>query len=68
MIREATLCFISGGTATGPCPRQSRRAMKGYCEGYKLFLDKGRTEREVVRYTVELAEPRATGPSGGGNP
>lgn len=25
-----------------------QEAMKGYCEGYKLFLDKGRTEREVA--------------------
>lgn len=39
-----------------------QEAMKVYCEGYKVFLDKGRTEREVVRYTVELAEARGYRP------
>lgn len=27
-----------------------------YCEGYKKFLDNGKTEREAVSYTVKLAE------------
>lgn len=27
-----------------------------FCEGYKLFLDKGKTEREAASYTVELLE------------
>lgn len=45
-----------------------QEAMKGYCEGYKLFLDKGRTEREVVRYTVELAEARGYRPFRRGEP
>ena len=27
-----------------------------FSEGYKTFLDKGKTEREVVDYTIELAE------------
>lgn len=26
-----------------------------FCEGYKLFLDKGKTEREAVSYALELA-------------
>lgn len=25
-----------------------------FCEGYKVFLDKGKTEREVVEYTINL--------------
>ena len=45
-----------------------QEAMKGYCEGYKLFLDKGRTEREVVRHTVELAETRGYRPFRRGEP
>lgn len=27
-----------------------------YCEGYKIFLDNCKTEREAVKYTVRLAE------------
>lgn len=27
-----------------------------YCEGYKTYLDRGKTEREAVTYTVELCE------------
>ena len=27
-----------------------------YCDGYKAFLDNGKTERETVAYTVKLAE------------
>ncbi len=43
-------------------PKAELEDMKTYCEGYKVFLDKGRTEREVVRYTVELAEARGYRP------
>ena len=39
-----------------------REATHEYCEGYKTFLDRGRTEREVVQYTVELAEARGYRP------
>lgn len=39
-------------------PESEQSAMQAYCDGYKAFLDKGRTEREVVRYTVELAKAR----------
>ncbi|MDD6161013.1 MAG: aminopeptidase [Oscillospiraceae bacterium] len=31
-------------------------AIHGYSEGYKVFLDRGKTERGCVDYTVELAE------------
>ncbi len=49
-------------------PEAELEAMKNYCEGYKVFLDKGRTEREVVRYTVELAEARGYRPFRRGEP
>ena len=49
-------------------PKAELEAMKAYCEGYKVFLDKGRTEREVVRYTVELAEARGYRPFRRGEP
>ena len=32
------------------------QAIFDYCEGYKVYLDKGKTERTCVDYTVELAE------------
>ena len=28
----------------------------GFCEGYKIFLDNAKTERDAVRYSVKLAE------------
>ena len=34
----------------------TERAIFDYCEGYKVFLDRGKTERTCVDYTVELAE------------
>lgn len=34
----------------------TERAIFDYCEGYKTFLDRGKTERTCVDYTVELAE------------
>lgn len=34
------------------------KAAEAYAEGYKSFLDRGKTEREVVEYAVELAEAR----------
>lgn len=49
-------------------PEAELEAMKNYCEGYKVFLDRGRTEREVVRYTVELAEARGYRPFRRGEP
>ena len=34
----------------------AEKAITDYCEGYKTFLDKSKTERDCVDYTVELAE------------
>ena len=31
-------------------------AIVSYCQGYKTFLDRGKTERDCVTYTVELAQ------------
>ena len=31
-------------------------AIDSYCQGYKIFLDRGKTERDCVTYTVELAQ------------
>lgn len=36
-------------------PKQISKAQK-FCEGYKKFLDEGKTERECVRYAVKLLE------------
>ena len=33
-----------------------RKAMNAYCEGYKAFLDAGKTERECVTEAIRLAE------------
>ncbi len=33
-----------------------RAAMETYCQGYKAFLDEGKTERECVDYSIMLAE------------
>lgn len=49
-------------------PEAEQEAVKEYCEGYKVFLDKGRTERDVVRYAVELAEARGYRPFRRGDP
>ena len=31
-------------------------AIDSYCQGYKTFLDRGKTERDCVKYPVELAQ------------
>lgn len=41
---------------------EEKAAMNAYCEEYKTFLDKSRTEREAVRTTVQLAEARGYRP------
>ena len=33
-----------------------RKEMNEYCEDYKLFLDRGKTERQCVEYCIELSE------------
>ena len=35
---------------------EGREAMDAYCEGYKRYLNESRTEREIVRNAIELAE------------
>ena len=32
------------------------KAADEFCEGYKAFLDNGKTERDVTTYTVKLLE------------
>ena len=34
------------------------KAISDYAEGYKKFLDNGKTEREAVKETVEIIEKR----------
>ena len=34
----------------------TEQAIEAYCADYKVYLDKGKTERRCVNYTVELAE------------
>jgi aspartyl aminopeptidase len=34
----------------------TEQAIFDYCEGYKTFLDRGKIERDCVKYAVELAE------------
>ncbi len=34
----------------------TEQAVTQYCEGYKTFLDRGKTERDCVDYAVELAQ------------
>jgi len=35
---------------------EEKQAVHTYCEAYKTFLDRGKTERTCVRYAIELAE------------
>jgi len=35
---------------------EEKQAIHTYCEGYKTFLGRGKTERSCVRYAIELAE------------
>ena len=35
---------------------EEKKACDAYCEGYKAFLDAGKTEREAVRAAIALAE------------
>lgn len=36
-------------------PEEEQQKIFDFCEGYKAFLDEGKTEREAVAYTVALA-------------
>ncbi len=42
-------------------PKQVEKARK-FCEGYKAFLDAGKTERECVRYALDLLKQRGYRP------
>lgn len=35
---------------------EKKEEIRNYCEGYKVYLDNGKTEREVVEETVSLVE------------
>ncbi len=41
---------------------EEREAMTGYCEGYKAFLDTGKTERECVTEAVRQAQAQGFRP------
>ncbi len=43
-------------------PEADWAAMNAYCDGYKAFLNAGKTERECVRESVRLAEARGFRP------
>ena len=53
-LREALLNQKKNGWDV--VDQATEQAIFDYCEGYKVFLDKGKTERTCVDYTVELAE------------
>ncbi len=42
-------------TAFEKCPDEEN-AVNEYCEGYKKFLDNGKTERDATKYSIELAK------------
>ncbi len=44
-----------------------REAVRDYCEGYKAFLNGGKTEREVVKETIALIEAKGYVPYELGN-
>lgn len=48
--------------------KQDEQAMEAYCENYKDFLNRGKTERECVEYAVALAEARGFRPFTRGEP
>ena len=37
---------------------EDEQAMEAYCADYRKFLDNGKTERDCVDYTIELAQAR----------
>ncbi len=37
---------------------EDEKAMEAYCSDYRKFLDNGKTERDVVDYTIQLAEAK----------
>ena len=53
-LREALLYQKKNGWDV--VDETTEKAIFEYCEGYKTFLDRGKTERTCVDYTVELAQ------------
>ena len=53
-LREALLNQRKNGWDV--VDESTEKAVFDYCEGYKTFLDQGKTERACVEYAVELAE------------
>ena len=53
-LREALLTQKKNGWDV--VDEATERAIFDYCEGYKAFLDRGKTERAFVDYTVDLAK------------
>ena len=53
-LREALLAQKKNGWDA--VDEAAERAVFDYCEGYKTFLDRGKTERCCVDYTLELAK------------
>ena len=39
-------------------PEEEQSLLQSYCEAYKTFLDRSKTERDCVRYTISLAEEK----------
>ena len=59
-LREALLTQKKNGWDV--VDEATEKAVFDYCEGYKTFLDRGKTERTCVDYTVELAEAAGFAP------
>ena len=53
-LREALLNQKKNGWDV--VDESTEQAIFDYCEGYKVYLDRGKTERTCVDYTVELAQ------------
>lgn len=49
--------------ATLVMSEQEEKKADKYCEGYKKFLDAGKTEREAAATAVAMAEKPASSPS-----
>jgi len=48
--------FAAPLTVSEALSEKDKKAVHDFCEGYKAFLDAGKTEREVVEYTIGLLE------------
>ena len=60
MLKETL--FYDPKPATVRLSDEELAAADRYCEGYRAFLDRSKTEREAVRSAVELAEARGFRP------